>query len=55
MVKISALLKQNNQLDEHNEVKALISKQIAEHLQGGYVDKLLETLTSLHNRNLDLL
>jgi hypothetical protein len=53
MVKVHTLLKHNdqfNQLEEHDQVKRLVAQQVANHLQGGYVEKLLETLTTLHNR-----
>ena len=44
MVRISKLLKEDGNLNEYNEVREIISKQLAEQLKGGYIEELIESL-----------
>jgi hypothetical protein len=44
MVRIAKLLKDDSNLNEYNEVREIVSKQLAEHLKGGYIEELIKTI-----------
>ena len=44
MVRVSKLVVEQSPLNERNEVRDLISRQLSEHLQGGYIEEFLKTL-----------
>jgi DnaJ-class molecular chaperone len=50
MVKVEKLMHKFGNLDEHNEVKDIVARQLAEHLKGGYIEELLQTLKLPHQK-----